>query len=189
MGLACSQVGIFYYFSLSSGNPDVPMNFNDINDLKKNGFVGFKPMVDLFVDSSGVPAIMGVYLVLSIDKSTPTFLHVGTGGHFKGKNPNVTVEELKRNWITDSVVVYIGKAGGLSSSATLRSRLKQYFSFGQGKNIGHWGGRFIWQLASSKDLVVCWKPLDKEEPKTVEVQLIKEFVTRYGGRPFANLAD
>ncbi len=164
------------------------MNFNDIDEIKKAGFVGFKTMKELFIDSSQLPAIKGVYLVLTLD-NPPAFLQVGTGGHFKGKNPNVLLQELKNNWIDKTIVVYIGKAGSDSSRATLKSRLKQYFGFGQGKNIGHWGGRLIWQLASSHNLVVCWKPLPNEDPRTFEGQLIRDFITQFGNRPFANLAD
>lgn len=165
------------------------MNFNNIDDIKKAGFVGFKTMQELFVDSSLLPSIKGVYLVLNLDNKKPSFLQVGSGGHFKGKNPNITFQELQSNWIDKTLVVYIGKAGSDSSSATLKSRLKQYFGFGQGKNIGHWGGRLIWQLASSHNLVVCWKPLPNEDPRTFEGQLIRDFVTQFGNRPFANLAD
>lgn len=165
------------------------MEFNSIDDIKKAGFVGFKTMQELFVDSSQLPTIKGVYLVLNLDKTPPAFLTTGSGGHFKGRNPNVSLVELKSNWVDKTLVVYIGKAGSDSSSATLKSRLKQYFGFGQGKNIGHWGGRLIWQIASSHNLVVCWKPLSNDDPRTVEAQLIKMFVNQFGRRPFANLAD
>ena len=165
------------------------MNFNNIDDIKKAGFVGFKTMQELFGDSSQLPAIKGVYLVLNLDTKAPSYLQVGSGGHFKGKNPNITIPELKSNWVDKTIVVYIGKAGSETSSATLKSRLKQYFGFGQGKNIGHWGGRLIWQLATSNNLVVCWKALPNEDQRTFEGKLIKDFVTQYGNRPFANLAD
>ncbi|RPD43452.1 GIY-YIG nuclease family protein [Paracnuella aquatica] len=165
------------------------MDFNNIDDIKTAGFEGFKSMQQLFNDSSPLPSVKGVYLVLNIDKTPPAFLPVGTGGHFKGKNPNISLAELKANWVDKTLVVYIGKAGSDSSSATLKSRLKQYFGFGQGENVGHWGGRLIWQLASSHNLVVCWKPLLNDDPRTVEAQLIKDFVNQFGRRPFANLAD
>lgn len=113
------------------------MNFNNIDELKKVGFQGFRTMQQLFVDSSQLPAIKGVYLVLNLDKKIPSFLQVGCGGHFKGRNPNVSIEELERNWIDNTLVVYIGKAGSDNGSATLKSRLRQHFSFGQGKNVGH----------------------------------------------------
>jgi len=164
------------------------MNFNNIDEIKKAGFIGFKKMSELFIDSSSIPRTKGVYLVLNPGFRKAEYLQVGTGGHFKGRNPNVSLIELKTNWV-DSLVVYIGKAGSETSSATLHSRLKQYFGFGQGKNIGHWGGRLIWQLKNSADLIVCWKPLPNDDPRTLENQLIKKFVIEFSKRPFANLAN
>ncbi len=102
---------------------------------------------------------------------------------------NLQLDILKSNWIENTVVVYIGKAGASGKDATLRIRLKQYFSFGKGNNIGHYGGRLIWQLKNSKDLLVAWKPLTEEEPRTVEANLIQDFVSQYSKRPFANLSD
>jgi hypothetical protein len=165
------------------------MTFDTIDAIKKEGFVGFRSMTDLFTDSSVLPKIKGIYLVLYLDKKPPEFLTAGTGGHFKGKNPNVPISELKRNWLEDTLVVYIGKAGKEGSAATLQSRLRQYFGFGQGGNVGHWGGRLIWQLRNSQKLVVCWKPLPKDDPRTVEANLIQDFVNLHRKRPFANLKD
>lgn len=164
------------------------MNFNSLDEIKQAGFEGFKTMQELFASSSQLPAKKGVYLILNLDKELPSFLEVGSGGFFKGKNPNVTIDELKRNWVDTALVVYIGKAGSDTSSATLKSRLRQYFGFGQGKNIGHWGCRLIWQLASFQNLVVCWKTLTNEDPRTYEGKLIRDFVSQFGFRPFANLA-
>jgi len=165
------------------------MNYSNIEEVKKAGYTGFRSMGELFVDSSMLPKIRGVYLVLYPSGKSPEFLTVGTGGHFKGKNPNVSVAKLKENWVDGTIVLYIGKAGKDGSAATLQSRLRQYFSFGQGGNVGHWGGRLIWQLKNSKDLIVCWKALPTEDPRTVEATLIKQFVSRFGKRPFANLSD
>jgi len=62
--------------------------------------------------------------------------------------------------------------------------------FGQGKAVGHYGGRYIWQLQDAKDLVVCWKVTLDDEPRVVEKQMIEEFKAAHGGkRPFANLVD
>jgi len=158
------------------------MTFNDIDEIKKAGFTGFKKMSELFLDSSMLPDNNGVYLVLNIDNKPGEFLTVGSGGHFKGKDPNISLADLKFNWVDNTKVVYIGKA------TSLRSRLRQYFGFGQGKNIGHYGGRLIWQLKYSKDLVVCWKTLSTD-PREFEADLIQQFVKSFGCRPFANLAD
>lgn len=158
------------------------MTYNDLDEIKKAGFKGFKKMSELFLDSSMLPDNKGVYLVLNIDNRPEKFLTNGSGGYFKGKNPNVSLAELKSNWVDNTKVVYIGKA------TSLKSRLRQYFGFGQGKNIGHYGGRLIWQITYSKDLVVCWKSLETD-PSEYETDLIRQFVLIYGCRPFANLKD
>jgi hypothetical protein len=163
------------------------MNFT-IEGIKKEAFTGFKTMKELFNDNSAIPQMKGIYMVLNLSKEKE-FLSVGTGGFFKGKNPNVSIQELENNWVENAIVVYIGKAGGEESDATLQSRLGQYFRFGQGKNVGHYGGRLIWQLKNSADLVVCWKELPTEDPRMVETGLIREFVTQFSKRPFANLTD
>ena len=165
------------------------MEFKNIEELRNDGFVGFIRIGELFADSSPIPKTKGVYLILRLVDSTCDFLPIGIGGYFKGKNPNVALDVLKSKWINDTIVVYIGKAGKDGSRATLHSRLKQYFGFGQGGNVGHWGGRFIWQLKNCKNLVVCWKPLPKDDPRAVESKLIEEFTSKYGTRPFANLID
>jgi hypothetical protein len=164
-------------------------DFNDIKAIEELGFLGFIKLGDLFDNSSIIPDIKGIYMILYNNNNTPEFLITGTGGHFKGKNPNISMQALKHNWIEDTKVVYIGKAGGDDSKATLRSRLTQYFRFGQGKNVGHWGGRLIWQIKNSKELLVCWKPLPNADPRDAESELIQKFVTVYRKRPFANLAN
>lgn len=165
------------------------MNFNNIDDIRDAGFSGFTKMSELFIDSSIIPKTKGVYLVLNLDSRPPDFLTIGTGEHFKKKDPNVSISELKRNWIDKVIVVYIGKAGKEGSKATLHSRLGQYFRFGQGKNVGHKGGRLIWQLKNSNDLIVCWKVLPSEDPRAFEAELIQQFVSKFSNRPFANLID
>lgn len=79
-------------------------------------------------------------------------------------------------------MIYIGKA------AVLRDRLRGYMRFGEGKPAPHWGGRYIWQLADAKSLLVCWKATPDEAPRLVERRLIQEFCAQYGKRPFANLS-
>ncbi len=159
--------------------------------LQAHGFEGFKTMGELMDGArTQIPARKGVYVVLRESESAPRFLTEGTGGFFKGKNPNVSIAELEANWVEGTPVVYIGKAGGAGSSATLQKRIDQYLRFGQGANVGHWGGRYIWQLADSRDLIVCWKTLTNEEPREVEHKMIEDFkATHTGKRPFANLKD
>lgn len=159
--------------------------------LQAQGFEGFKTMGELMDGAkSRIPVQKGDYVVLREGESVPQFLQEGTGGFFKGRNPNVSLAELEENWVAGTPVLYIGKAGGAASSATLHKRLDQYLRFGQGANVGHWGDRYIWQLADSRDLVICWKVLINEEPREVERQMIADFKAVHAGkRPFANLMD
>ncbi len=166
------------------------MNFESLDEIRHHGFQGFTSIACLQASSCReVPAERGVYLVLRPDRPTPTFLAQSVGGHFKGKDPTVGEEKLRRKWIDEVVVVYIGKAGQVDGNATLRKRLLAYMRFGQGELIGHWGGRYIWQLKDSGRLLVCWKSTPDQNPRVVESSLIQEFKAMYGMRPFANLRD
>jgi len=162
------------------------VDFNDIDSLKNNGFFGFKSISELWNDRTCIPKIKGVYLVLD-QNGKPDFVNPGVGGFFKRKDPNVTIDELQENHVPNSLVVYVGKAGGPTSMATLHSRLGQYLRFGQGKNVGHWGGRLIWQLKLHRDLLFCWKSTSDDDPREVERLLIDSYVKQYGKKPFANL--
>lgn len=152
--------------------------------LMKDGFEGFVSVKDLKKDfkSGGIPKVEGVYHVLRLKETKPVFLKKGTGGYHNGKEPNVSVDELRQNWIDEEPIVYIGKA------TELYKRIQQYIKFGSGKNVGHYGGRYIWQLADSDDLIVCWKCVDNS--RSTEVAMIADFKNSHNGkRPFANLQD
>lgn len=163
------------------------MNFNDVDDIRRKGFLGFRTIAELWTDRVCIPTVMGVYLVMNLDDGEPKFINPGVGGFFKGKNPNVSMAELKMRYVPKSKVVYIGKAGSKTGKATLHARLGQYLRFGQGKNVGHWGGRLIWQLRNHSELVICWKPTPDHEPREVECSLIDEYIVQFGRKPFANL--
>lgn len=171
------------------------MEYRTIDDLKKAGFEGFCSVEKLREDLSGIPAVAGVYMVVYQSDGMPEFLENGTGGFFKGKNPNVPVSELKSNWVGGTCVVYIGKAGGVEangkkSNSKLQKRISDYLDFGSGEPVGHWGGRLIWQIKDSKDLLFCWKAIPEQEgnPVEIEKEFIADFKRQYGGkRPFANL--
>ena len=157
-----------------------------VQQLKENGFTGFKTVGELMDDCSMIPPSSGMYVCLRMKDTEPEFLKIGSGGFFKRsapKDPNVSMAELKANWVEETAVVYIGKA------TNLKTRLRAHLRFGEGKFATHWGGRYIWQLKDSKDLIVCWKTI-KENPRDVEKQMIAEFKAAHNGqRPFANLQD
>ncbi|MBQ8421323.1 MAG: hypothetical protein IJX11_03585 [Bacteroidales bacterium] len=160
------------------------MNFKTIDDLKAAGFEGFVSVAGLWGGAaSEIPSGKGVYMVVRQTAAAPVFLEVGTGGYFKKRNPNVPVGKLAANWVDETCIIYIGKA------TSLYKRLGQYLQFGQGKPVGHWGGRMIWQLADAEDLMFCWKELTGDsDPEYEETALIADFKCQYmGRRPFANL--
>lgn len=162
----------------------------EIEELKADGFIGFVSVAELRKSLNAVPEQRGVYVVLRMTDSAPTFLKVGTGGYFKGKDPNVEVSKLLSKWVDGSPLLYIGKAGGPGTDATLHSRIRQYIQFGEGKPVGHKGGRYIWQLADAADLVFAWKPLPDEIPLEVEKRMIREYKILHGMKfPFANLRE
>jgi len=163
------------------------MLFKDLDSIKAAGFTGFRTIKDLWNDDSSIPNERGVYIVLTLEPSLKKFALKGAAGFFKQRNPNVSLEELQKNWVHDSHIIYIGQAGGNGSSSTLRIRLRQYLNFGKGKPVGHYGGRYIWQLQNPSDLLLAWKVLMHDDPKIVERGLLLDFISSYGKMPFANL--
>ncbi len=169
------------------------MNFHSVKVLGNEGFVGFKTIGDLTHDCSCVPAERGVYFVLYLHNNRPQFVIKGSGGFFKGKNPNVAFKTLEASWVDKAIVIYIGQTGGLQggrwSNQTLNERIKQLLRFGEGKNVSHYGGRYIWQIENHKNHMVCWKvlPCKDKDPKKIEINMIRSFVNVYGMLPFANL--
>lgn len=162
------------------------MNFNNIEEIKKYGFKGFESVKDLCEDSSLIPQKKGVYLVLKPQDMDVDFLETGTGGHTKG-NPNVSRDKLKAKWIEDTLVLYVGRTGSKSEDRTLYKRINELLRFGQGENIGHWGGRYLWQINHSEELVICWKEMQDEDPEEIKNRLLLDFESKYSKLPFANL--
>ena len=164
------------------------LDFKSIDNLRRNGFSGFVSAAALRQDLTQIPDIRGVYMVVRKIGSQPQFRATGSGGHYKGTDPNVPIEKLRKNWVEETCVLYIGKAGDEHSQATLRSRLRQYLQFGAVKSRSHKGGRYIWQLEDAEDLLFCWKPLPSGNPPKEETALLAAFKCQYEGRlPFANL--
>lgn len=163
-----------------------PVKLSSIDDIRQNGFHGFLSISALQTSKCcAAPNEPGVYLILRPNSAPPEFLVQSVGGHFKNRNPTVSVDRLQEKWVEDALILNIGKAG--PGKATIKSRLKQYMRFGQGQRAGHRGGRYIWQLTNSSNLLVCWKTTGDAVPRTVEKALIEEFRAVYGKLPFANL--
>ncbi len=135
---------------------------------------------------NNLPQQKGVYAVTREEDIEPIFLEVGTGGFFKNENPNVTINELKEKWIkSNKTIMYIGKAGSDDAKKTngsvIKKRVKAYMRFGNQKKSPHRGGKYIWQLENSGELIVWYFVCDN--PEVTEGRLIKKY------KPFANLKD
>lgn len=170
------------------------MDYSSRDSVEAAGFTGFKKVSELFLNKALIPPAKGVYMVLYPSHEYPEFLFPGSGPalYKKKTDPNVPIEFLRGRWVEKSPVLYIGKAGGLNQKGlegteTLRSRLSTYLNFGQGRDVGHYGGRLIWQLKNYQDLLVCWKPTPAENPREIEKDLIRRFEDIYGKRPLANI--
>ena len=154
-------------------------------DLRSRGFTGFKAFGDL--DLSAVPREPGVYAVLQASSGGHTVLDASVGGRFKGKDPTDDPAKLMgRLW--EVPTIYIGKAdAGARSTRGLHKRITEFCKFGKGLPVGHWGGRYIWQLSNSQDLRIAWLPVTDRSAKVAEDELLEEFFVAYGQLPFANL--
>ena len=163
------------------------MRFDSFEAIRAAGFEGFQTIASLRESVlAAVPETSGIYLILRDAKKLPRFLFKSPAGTFKRRDPTLPISELRAAWLPASVVLYIGKAGGLGTRATLRSRIRAYLRHGAGASAPHWGGRAIWQLADSSRLLVAWRFEAGQSTRVTERALIGEFLREYHRRPFAN---
>lgn len=148
--------------------------------LEASGFSGFEPVSTLQRSVASVPRGPGVYAVLAPTTTPPRFLRANPGGRFKGRDPTVPVATLRGRWHEGTPVVYFGKAD------SLRSRIKLLVRFAAGEPVAHWGGRYLWQVAASRSFQVAWR--EHPEPRSLERDLLSDFVTHFGALPFGNIS-
>jgi len=151
------------------------------NGLQTARFTGFS-RVGSWKDWIGtVPSDPGVYVVVCHQGQRPAFLASSAGGHFKQRDPTATKERLEREWIHEAEVLYVGKAN------LLRRRIDQLMRFSEGKPVGHWGGRFLWQVKGHEEFEVAWLTTLGAKPVEVEAGLLDDFRAEFGQMPFANI--
>lgn len=158
----------------------------DQTAMERRGFEGFVKFANL--PRVDVPSRPGVYCVVRCSSALPVFRESSPAGHFKGADPTVDIHDLESNWVPGAGVVYVGKAGaGAGSRRGLRKRLDEFRQFGAGRRVGHTGGKRIWQLEDSAELVVGWKITEDVEAERAERELLTQFCNQYGQLPFANM--
>ncbi|MET4060149.1 hypothetical protein ABIB35_001694 [Arthrobacter sp. UYP6] len=155
-------------------------------DLKGRGFEGFRRFAEL--DLSEVPRSPGVYAVFRDSNSFHGVLDSSVGGWFKQKTPTGDPSILRSLLTCDAATLYLGKAdAGSRGTRGLRKRIGEFVRFGNGEPVGHWGGRYIWQLSNSQDLRIAWLPVIGKSATDVESELLEEFFQAHSMLPFANL--
>ena len=123
----------------------------------------------------------GVYIIVLLNSFQEIhFEKTSKAGRFKGKDPTVSLETLKDNWVDGAEILYIGK-----TDRTIQKRMQEHIDFWNGKPIAAWGGRLIAQIQNFKDLEMWFLPWDS--PTEMETVLINEFKSRHKRLPFANL--
>jgi hypothetical protein len=150
----------------------------DQQHLTELGFSGLVPLRSLPPRCRDIPDLPGIYAV-TLDARPVTFLAHSVGGRFKRKHPTVPIEVLERKWVDGTETVYVGRA------SSLRDRLGLLARFGRGDAVGHWGGRYLWQLAALDELRVAWRV--ERDPVQGERKLLDSFEVAMGALPFANL--
>ena len=153
--------------------------------LADAGFTGFFTIAELRRGRlREAPTGPGVYIVVREAVERPAFLDTSTGGWFNG-DPTVPRSKLQEKWVPSTPVIYIGKS---DAEKGLQGRLKDFLNFGAGQNVGHWGGRYTWQVENSEQFVIAWKlTRSGQTAREMEVELFNEFEQAYGRLPFANI--
>ena len=97
----------------------------------------------------------------------------------------MSVDELTERWVDEALVIYIGK-----TNRPLSDRVDELLRFGAGQNIGHYGGRLVWQIEDRDNLFLCWKSYknDPRKPREIEKKMILRFEAIYDKLPFANIS-
>ncbi len=162
---------------------------DDIGALEAAGFEGFLTIGQLHSSTClDVPNERGVYVVLTRTMASHAFRSKSSAPVWRGKSPELPVEELAGQWVPGARVLYVGRARGPGVRSRLRQRIKRYLRFGHGKVVTHWGGRLIWQLGEASRLAVAWRVSgDAEDPAVLETLMLEQFEQYYGALPFANL--
>ncbi len=156
------------------------------DELRALGFTGFRTVASLREESAAsVPATAGVWVVIRDAASVPHFLPRSTGAEWRGMDPTETPDALAARWVPRACVMYVAEATGPGVRALLQQRIKRFLRFGAGRNVAHWSGRYVWQLAGASALRLAWWPMRPAEARTTAKRLLDAFVARHGMPPFA----
>ena len=158
--------------------------------LETEGFEGFLTVGQLHADGcERVPNEPGVYAMVRESLAAPEFLKRSVAPIYCGEDPTQPIEALGERWVPGAQVLFFGIAPGPGVRSLLRQRVKRYLRFGHGRVVGHWSGRFVWQLRDHGALRVGWKRTSAEDAGPTEARLQRSFREHHGVIPFANVRD
>lgn len=132
-------------------------------------------------DLRHIPAAPGIYLVgVPFDGFEPNISDATTGPRFvKGRSMLYPASKLKEKFnLSDKRCLYIGESDNLQHRITL------FLQYGRGEDVPHRGGRAIWQIANSDELILAWCPCPNHE--NVKSALLASYRQSFGVLPMAN---
>jgi hypothetical protein len=159
-----------------------------VEDMRALGYEGFLTVSQLRDEgAASVPVEPGAWVVLREGASAvPRFLARSTAAPWRGQDPTQTADALGARWVANAYVLYVGVAPGTGVRHLLQQRIKRFLRFGSGRNVTHWGGRFVWQLAGVSSLRIAWQVTGAEGARQAADDTLKAFFDRHGMPPFAN---
>lgn len=159
-----------------------------VDDLRALGYEGFLTVSQLRDESAeSVPGEPGAWVVLREGSSqVPRFLPRSSAAPWRGQDPTQTADALGARWVANAYILYVGVAPGSGVRHLLQQRIKRFLRFGSGRNVAHWGGRFVWQLAGTASLRIAWRVTDADGARQAADETLKAFADRHSMQPFAN---
>lgn len=163
------------------------MNKSKVLNYWNFTFEGFESLEHYEKNLHEISAERGLYVIIMQEGSPIEFTEKSCAGIFGQRKPDVAIELLKEQWVSDTLILFIGQAGRKMKSCTIRKKIKKLISYGRGKKEAHFQGRYIWQIRNPFNLLLAWTvfDFDKEIPTTYE--LLDNFFKRHNKAPFANL--
>lgn len=163
-----------------------------LTELQLFGFQGFDLLSNW--DTEQIFArygrdIEGVYVVARESMATPRFKDEF---HHRPRPKVWTDGEAAQRWVEGVQTLYFGK-GPLRSPKPngkrdgLANRIEELRAHGLERGSNHYGGKLLWQLADSEDLLLGWKPVKEGTSGQVESGLILGFKRLIGQQPYANV--
>jgi hypothetical protein len=140
--------------------------------LEAAGFGGFHHLYERRQGRfARIPKSSGVYVVLRESPFPVEFFEDRT----------VPRDELTTRWVSESPLVYVGRA------KNLRSRLSRLAVKGV-ESVTNWGGRIIWQIRDTESMTVAWLATPtRRDAARLRGRFLNRFHAQHGGRPpFAN---